>query len=264
MYFRLLSLLLLCCFWTENVLAACAPVRFAYVDKHYPPYWLGNGAEVPEHPGAGAELVRMFAASAQCKASLVRLPTLRIPAELAVGAVDFAPVGLVSLDLPGIVFPHDKNARLDMDRSLPMLLVVFVRADDGLAHDLNPGSYFHDHLLAIAFGSGYLARLRQSGVKVDNGAPGLEQNIEKLKLHRVDGVAVTVLAPGDMDNYVAANYGADIIRLELPLYSDHVWLAASQQYYDQHPARVEAMWTWLASKGKTELAKLLKKYGGEP
>lgn len=264
MVHRLLPILLLYCFAAENALAACAPVRAAYTDMHRPPYWFGNGAEVPGQPGAGAELLRSFAASEGCATSFRRLPTLRIPAELAAGEVDFAPVGLASEHVAGIVLPHDKNGRLDMDRALPMMLVVFVRAGEGPTRDLDPAAYFQHHLLGIAFGSSYLGRLRQAGVKVDSGASSMEMNMQKLQLHRIDGVAVTLMSPGDMDKYMATRFGAGIIRLEQPLYADRVWLAASQQYYDRHTARVEAMWNWLGTKGKTELARLLKKYGGEP
>lgn len=263
MYFRLLCFLLLCCSLNAQVLAACAPVRLAYVNMDYPPYWLGNGDVVPERPGVGVEVAQAFAASAGCGVSFRRLPTLRIPAALAAGAIDFAPVGLASQYVPGIAFPHDKNGQLDLDRAIPMMLVVFMRVGDGLARDLDPAAYFQHHLLGIALGSNYLARLKQAGIKVDSGGTSVEMNIEKLKLHRVDGVAVTLLSPADMDKYMAA-LGPDIIRLEQPLYVDRVWLAASQPYYDEHAARVEAMWTWLGTKGKTELARLLKKYDAQP
>jgi hypothetical protein len=263
MYCRLLCFLLLCCSLNGEALAACAPVRFAYVDKDHPPYWLGDGDVVPERPGVGAEVAQAFAASAGCGVSFRRLPTLRIPAALAAGAVDFAPVGLASQNVHGIAFPRDKNGQLDPDRAIPMMLVVFVRAGDGLARDLDPAAYFQHHLLGIALGSNYLTRLKQAGLKVDSGGTSVEMNIEKLKLHRVDGVAVTLLSPGDMDKYMAA-LSPDIMRLDQPLYADRVWLAASQSYYDEHAARVEAMWTWLGKQGKSELARLLKKYDAQP
>lgn len=245
---------------TTGANAACAPLRIAYPDQHYPPYWLGNGDQVAEPPGAGAELLRKFGASAGCPVTLKRLPNARIQPALMEGQVEFAPQGATSANQPEIVFPRDKAGQLDLERSLPQLLVIFVRAADGPGRDADPAPYFRDHVLASVLSSAYLPRMRRDGLRVDSGANNVTSNFEKLRLHRVDGVAVSMISAGDMDSFVAARYGTALVRLNQPLYSDHVWLAANATYYAAHPVQVETMWTWLAGPGKLQFARVLRKY----
>jgi hypothetical protein len=243
--------------------AACAPIQVGYVDQHRPPYWLGVGTTVPALPGASVELIRQFTASGGCPAALVRMPVLRIKPAVAAGEIDFAPMNATANGTPGIVFPRDKHHHLDVARSIPMVIVVFVRASDGLSRTLHPIEYFHGRTLGTNLGASFAERLRRSGFGVDSGAVDVASNFEKLKIHRFDGFAVSLISPGDMDSFVAQKYGGEIVRLPEPLFSDNVWLAANQNYYNRHPRQVEVMWNWLGSTGKKEFAKLLAKYDGE-
>jgi hypothetical protein len=249
--------------FSSNATAGCTPIRVGYLNQHRPPYWLGGGTVVPEVPGASVELIRQFTASAGCPAALVRMPVLRIKPSVAAGDLDFAPMDATANGTPGIVFPRDKNRRLDVARSIPMVIVVFVRASDGLSRDVRPFDYFQGRTLGTTLGSSYAERMRRSGFGVDSGALDVAGNFEKLKVRRFDGFAVSLISPGDMDSFVAEKYGGDIVRLPTPLFSDNIWLAASQHYYNRHPRRVEAMWDWLGSAGKKEFSKLLAKYYGE-
>lgn len=260
--FQIALLSLVLC--TSGARAGCAPLRIAYPDQHFPPYWLGNGDQVPEPPGAGAELLRLFGASAGCHVTLKRLPNARILPALMEGQVEFAPQGAMTANQSEIAFPRDKGGQLDVERSLPQLLVIFVRAADGPARDADPAPYFRDHVLASVLSSAYLPRLRHDGLRVDSGANNVISNFEKLRLHRVDGVAVSMISAGDMDSFVTAHYGRSLVRLNQPLYSDHVWLAVHAPYYAAHPVQVETMWTWLAGPGKLQFARLLKRYADHP
>lgn len=246
--------------FSANAIAQCAPIQVGYLDQHRPPYWLGVGTSVPELPGAGAEFIRQFTASGGCAAALVRMPVLRIKPAVAAGDIDFGPMQATAQGTPGIVFPLDKHRRLDLARSVPMAIVVFVRASDGLSRDVRPFQYFQGRTLGTTLGSAYAGKLRESGFLVDSGAVDVASNFEKLKLHRFDGFAVSLISPGDMDSFVAQKYGGEIVRLPEPLLSDHIWIAASESYYKRHPRRVEAMWDWVGSSGKKEFSKLLEKY----
>jgi hypothetical protein len=259
---HLIALISLCLF-AADASAGCAPLRIAYSDQSHPPYWLGNGEQVPEPPGASVELLRKFGASAGCPVTLKRLPIARITPALADGQVDFAPQGATAAAQSGIAFPRDKAGQLDLERSMPQLLVIFVRAADGPGRDAEPAPYFRDHVLANVLGSAYLPRMRRDGLRVDSGATNVTSNLEKLRLHRVDGVAVPMISAGDMDAFVAARYGKAFVRLEQPLYSDHAWLAANAQYYAAHQVQVETMWTWLGGPGKLQFARFLKKYADQ-
>lgn len=240
--------------------AACEPVRIGYLDQERPPYWLGTGTEIPARPGASAELVRRFAASAGCQADLKRLPVMRIRPALIAGEIAFAPMDSSAADSAGIVFPLDKNHRPDVTRALALNIVVFVRSADRIAPATDPAGYFQHRPLGITLGSSYQARLLGLGLKVDSGAVDIARNFEKLKLNRIDGFAVSVTSPNDMDAYVAQKYKGAIVRLSQPIFSDHVWLATSTGYYAAHAAQVEKMWTWLGSAGAREFSALLKEY----
>jgi len=243
--------------------AACSPIRIGYLDQHRPPYWLGQGPDIPARPGASVELVRRFAASAGCPAELKRLPVLRIRPALIAGEIDFAPTDASAENVPGIAFPRDKNNKLDVERSSPLTIVAFVRAADHLAPDTDPFRHFQGRLVGTTLGSAYGQRLSQAGMQVDAGATNVARNFEKLRQHRIDGFVVSLVSAGDMDAYVAARFHGEIVRLPQPLYADHIWLAANQAYYDLHRAQVEAMWTWLGGPGKKEFAALLDKYAGQ-
>jgi len=252
----LLSLAVSC----GNSQAKCDSIQIGYLDQDRPPYWLGRGSDVPEPPGASVELVRRFAASAGCKAALKRMPVLRLRPSLQAGEIDFAPMDASGDNLPGVVFPRDRANRLDTERAVPSLVVVFVRAGDNPPRDTNPSRYLQGKLVGVTLGSPYIPRLTQSGLTLDSGATDVARNLDKLRLRRIDAFAVSVVSATDMDGYVAEKFGTELVRMAQPLYADHIWLVASQSYYDSHRTQVEAMWNWLGASGRKEFATLLDKY----
>lgn len=239
---------------------ACAPLRFGIPDQHRPPYWMGDGSAIANPPGASVELLRQFASSAGCPPVLKRMPVLRIVPALSSGQIDFAPMDIRAENDPGIVFPRDKDGHLDRARAISMVVVVFVRKGDALGRDLDTRKYFQHRQLGATLGSSYIKRLKQEGFEIDSGAIDVARNFDKLKLRRIDGFAVSLISAGDMDAYVRAHHGDAIMRLEQPLFADYVWIAASRDYYAQHPERVQAMWSWLDTSGKAQFSRLLKKY----
>lgn len=243
--------------------AACSPVKFGYPDQNRPPYWMGQGQEVPSRPGVSVELVRRVAASAGCPVDFKRLPVLRILPAVASGEIDFASVDASAAGTSGIVFPLDKNKQPDIERAAPMTIVAFVRAEDHVARDADPVSYFKGKTVGATLGAPYAQRLRQAGMEVDTGATNVARNFEKLRRGRIDGFVVSLVSASDMDSYVAEQYGDAFVRLPQAVFTDHIWLAANQQYYDSHRSQVEAMWAWLGASGKKEFAALLEKYAGK-
>ena len=61
---------------TAAASVVCIPLRIGYIDQHRPPYWMGEGEQVPEPPGAAVDLMRDAARAAGfgCAPTLVRLP----------------------------------------------------------------------------------------------------------------------------------------------------------------------------------------------
>ena len=241
---------------------ACQPLRYGYTDKAVPPYYTGTGPEAPEPPGALAELAREAAASAHCPVRMVRLPPARLHKGLDEGIIDamslFDPQ--VVGELPNVVYPRDKQGRLDAARAMPLYVVVFVRARDYLPLDGDTAATMRGRVIGVSQGAPHIKYLRSAGVEVDAGASNPDLNFEKLKLGRIDGFAISLSMPEDMDAPVAARYGKEFVRLRKPLLVISSWLALNRGYYENNREASEAIWNWYGSHGRARLETLLKKY----
>lgn len=245
---------------------ACQPIRFGYTDQALPPYYMGSGGQAPvQHPGAALELVREIAASVGCDVVAVRLPAARLHGSLQSGQIDVAAVSSAVVGLPNFTMdrlagPLDAHGQFDPSRGLQLLTVVFVRARDAVARDTDPTAYFRTRRLGVYHGAGIADALRQSGYEVDDGAVDSARNFDKLLLKRIDGYALSLTAPDDMDADVAARYGGNVVRLDQPIRTARIVLVFNQDYYERNRARAEAMWDWMGSHGKIHMARLLKNY----
>lgn len=224
----------------------CTPLRVGYMDQNRPPYWMGEGEQVPEPPGAAVDLIRnaVLGAGFNCLPTLVRLPVARLRVALEAGDIDMTPLGEQPSYAPTIALPRDKDGNVDRNRALHNTLVVLVRAGDKLPANTNPADYFRDKVLGTSQGGSFNARLRESGLKLDDGARDLERNIEKLKLGRVDGVVVNLVKPEHLAASLKRYHGA-VVQLPQPLINTRLWLAFNATYYRAHPEQVEALWSWL-------------------
>lgn len=254
----ILSLLL-----AGHAAASCPPLRYGYTDKAVPPYYVGAGPKAPEPPGALAELAREATASARCPTEFVRMPPARLQKSLDEGVIDamslFAPE--VVGEMPNVVYPRDKQGNLDMARALPLYAVVFVRARDGISLDAEPGQVLRGKVIGVSQGAPHIKYLRKVGVEVDAGAANPDRNFEKLKLGRIDGFAISLSTPEDMDASVAKRYGKQFVRLRKPILVINSWLALNRSYYENNRAASEAIWDWYGAHSRTRLIALLKKYG---
>lgn len=259
---RFWSLFFLSIWLAGQAAAGCPPLRYGYTDKAVPPYYLGTGPTAPEPPGALAELAREAAASAHCPAQWVRMPPARLHQSLNEGVIDamslFAPE--VVGELPNVIYPRDKHGNLDAARALPLYTVVFVRARDGLPIDGDPAQTLRGRVIGVSQGAPHIKYLQRAGVKVDAGAANPDRNFEKLKLGRIDGFAISLSMPDDMDAPVAARYGKQFVRLRKPLLTINSWLALNRSYYESNRDASEAIWNWYGLHGRSRLGTLLKQY----
>jgi hypothetical protein len=240
--------------------ASCPPVRIGYIDQDRPPYWLGSGTAIPRQPGVGVDYLRAAAAAVMpCPVQLVRLPTARLRMALLAGEVDYLPVEERTELPPDIVLPRERSGAPDRSRAVHTSIIVLVRSADALPADTVTPRYFQDRVLGVTLGAPYADALREAGIRVDDGARDVDRNIAKLKLGRIDGVALSVGAPADMDPVIAERYGKEVARLRMPLFSSNIWLATNPAYYAAHRDQVEAVWTWMATH-QHELAGMLAKY----
>lgn len=240
--------------------AECTPLRLGYVDQHRPPYYLGSGNTEAAPAGASVDLMREVAAVAGCKVTTVRLPSARLRGALRAGTIDAMAMEAVESDKDLYALPLDAAGNLDVGKALRVHTVVFVRASDTALRNADPAREFGKRWLGSNYAAPLVAPLRRLGFRVDDGALDTERNLEKLMRNRIDGYAISVAAPADMDNWVAAKYGNAIVRLERPVQINNVWLAVSKDYHARNPAQVAAMWNWIAEHGRQRFAKIVRKY----
>jgi hypothetical protein len=243
---------------------ACTPVRLGYVNQHRPPYFLGASSVESRAPGATVDLLRAMASAAGCDLVSVRLPPLRLRQALVDDGIDAMLMDAVDSDVAEFALPQGANGKLDADRAVRMYTVVFVRADDKLAPDTDPRSYFATHRLGTNNGATLAVQLRAQGFTVDDGAHDSPRNLEKLARGRIDGYAATMVSPGRMDAVVSAKFGKQLVRLDTPLRTHHFWLAFSKPYYQHNRTQVHAMWDWLGAHGNARFAELVEQYDRAP
>lgn len=240
--------------------AECTPLRLGYVDQHRPPYYLGSGTAEAAPAGASVDLVREVAAIAGCKVITIRLPPARLRTALKAGTIDAMSMEATESDKDLYALPLDAAGNLDLSKALRVHTVVFVRAGDTALRNIDPAREFGHRWLGSNHAAPLVASLRRLGFRIDDGALDTERNLKKLMRSRIDGYAISVVAPGDMDNWVAAKYGKEIVRLERPLQTNNTWLAISKDYQARNPAQVTAMWDWIAKNGRQRFAAIVRKY----
>ncbi|MYN05355.1 transporter substrate-binding domain-containing protein [Pseudoduganella sp. DS3] len=244
----------------SHALAACGAFRFAYPDQHRPPYWLGNGAEVANPPGATVELVREFAASAGCAVNFVRLPVMRLRSAVSSGSADFTTVDISADGQAGMVLPRDAQGKPDTKRAATLFVAAFVRIKDGYTRATDPLQMMRGQRVGILHGSTYGPILEQAGAVIDHGAITVPSSFEKLRLGRIDAFVVPLVTASDLDNFVATRFKGEIIRLDKPIVKSYIWFATNRRYYEAHRSEVEAMWNWLGGDGNKRFNQLLRKY----
>lgn len=245
---------------TPQAWGACAPMHVAYVNQHRPPYYMGNGGDVPEPPGASVELLREIAASSDCPLTISRMPLRRLRNALAAGAFDAMPMEVLGGEEKQYALPLDQNGKPDRARALRIVTVVYVRAADKLPRDTSPAEYFRTHKLGASLGSPHAAGARAAGLDIDDGAVNMQRNLEKLRMRRVDGVLASVVEANDLDKILAERYGGEIVRLDIPMSENAVWLAFNKAWYEANRTQAEAMWQWVAANGQARMRRLARKY----
>lgn len=237
---------------------ACT-LRVGYTSQNAPPYYLGTET-VPKAPGASVDLLREMAVAAGCAIELTRLPTARLLPTLNAGQIDAVALTTPPADLPQVVYPVDRRGKPDPRRGVPQFIMVYVRAGDRALASKDADAFLRGRRVGVTHGVSYAAELRAAGMQIDDGAANSRRNFDKLQLDRVDAVAVSLNAPGDLDELLTREYGGKLARLERPFRTRTLWLMVNKTYYGKHRAKIDGMWDWLGQNGDKRLPVLLKKY----
>jgi ABC-type amino acid transport substrate-binding protein len=237
---------------------ACT-LRLGYTNQNAPPYYAGADT-VAKAPGAIVELMQEMAASRGCKLELQRLPTARLMWALSSGQIDALAMTTPPEDMAHIALPLDSRGKPDTSRGLPQFTMIYVRTGDRAAASQNTIAFLRGRRVGVTHGVSFADDLRDAGMLVDDGAANARRNFDKLRLNRVDAVAVSLNAPGDMDDMLDREFGGQLVRLERPFRTRALWLMVNRTYYGANKAAVESMWSWLGDSGGKRLPTLLKKY----
>lgn len=239
--------------------AQACTLRLGYTSQNAPPYYVGADT-VAKAPGAIVELLQEMAASRSCTVAPQRLPTARLLWALNTGQIDAVVMTTPPADMAQVVLPLDSRGKPDASRGLPQFTMIYVRAGDRELASQNSAAFLRGRRVGVTHGVSFAEELREAGMQVDDGAANARRNFDKLKLNRVDAVAVSLNTPADMDDMLAREYGGQLVRLERPFRTRSLWLMVNRTYYNAHKPAVEGMWTWLGDSGGKRLPALLKKY----
>ena len=239
--------------------ADACPLRLGYTSQNAPPYYAGADT-VAKAPGAIVELLQEMAATRGCTVEPQRLPTARLLWALNSGQIDALAMTTPPADTAQIALPLDSRGKPDTSRGLPQFTMIYVRAGDRAEANRNSAAFLRGRRVGVTHGVSFADDLREAGMQIDDGAANARRNFDKLKLNRIDAVAVSLNAPGDMDDMLAREYGGQLVRLERPFRTHALWLMVNRSYYNTHKPAVEGMWSWLGDSGNKRLPALLKKY----
>ena len=164
--------------------AQACPISVVYSDQASPPYYLGNGEAIPEHPGVAVELLNLAAAKMGCPIQWKRLPNRRAMRALERGDVDA--MLLLSYSPERAVYAVYPMAGSAPDAALSLATLsysVYVKNDAALAWD---GKQFHPAPALIGINSGYsgVEELHKLQLDVEE-TPSTTNNLNKLLMGRI-------------------------------------------------------------------------------
>ncbi|SFV10582.1 substrate-binding periplasmic protein [Pseudoduganella namucuonensis] len=211
-----------------------ARFRLCAIDVDYPPYARIDGTGhlqyllVQAARNLGLEVERRVA------------PRRRCVEELRAGVVD-GMVGAYSAERAEYgVFPGVEGD-VDERKALATPRYFLYRRKGGVAEwDGQRFARLGEGRLGVE--SGFvliIERLRQAGVRYDDGAKTLELNLDKLVNGRLDGV---IGMEAEADKLVAARYAGKIERAGKPFEQTPLYLMVSRQFHALYPRFTERYW----------------------
>lgn len=238
------------------LMAQACPLRVVYSDQASPPYYLGNGEAIPEHPGVAVELLNLAAAKIGCSIQWKRLPGRRAMRALERGDVDAMLLLSYSPQRAAFAVYPMVGSEPDAAFSLATLSYsVYVKSDAAPGWD---GKQFRPVPALLGVNSGYsvVEELHKLRLNVEE-APSTSNNLNKLLMGRItayvgqDFQADSVIENGHLEN---------VKKLPTPFSSKDYYLPFSKQFFSASPGPAMQLWKQIAEVRKTHGKGLAKKY----
>jgi polar amino acid transport system substrate-binding protein len=224
-------------------MALAEPIRICISDTPYPPFMF------PDREGAIQWLLKHAALRAQLDVEFHAIPIKRCLAEMASGKMAARMAGNTPLTRASLKFPG-KGKEPDPERALGAAREMVFRAKDSKL-DWDGHQFLHlNGTVLMQPGFAFTeSLLRPMHVVIDDGGKTLEVNIGKLMAGR--GAAVIgyeFYAP-----FVLARpeFNGKVEMLPIPVHEATYYLAFAPDYYRQHAAEVERLWTAAAEVRRT-------------
>ena len=236
--------------------AQACPLRVVYSDQASPPYYLGNGDAIPEHPGVAVELLNLAAAKIGCPIQWKRLPNRRAQRELENGSVDAMLLLSYSPQRAAYAVYPMVGATPDPVLSLATLTYsVYVKNGSALSWD---SKQFSPTPAVVGVNSGYsvadeLGKLR---LNVEE-TPSTTSNLIKLLMGRISAY---VGQDFQADWVIEDAHFANLQKLPTPFSSKDYYLPFSKQFFYTSPGPAMQLWKQIAEVRKIHGRALAKKY----
>lgn len=211
-------------------------LRLCTLDHPFPPHTMPDGS------GQAQRLLRLAAKEQGIVIENSVAPRLRCINMLKSGEVD----AVLSAYLPERrdygVFPM-AGATPDEARAVSVVRFAIYRAAGGTVRwDGAAFGGLDQRPVGIQVGLAVSQRLRQTGVKVDEGAKTIEQNLEKLARGRVQAV---VALEGEAQPVIEQKYAGGIEALPKAFATTPIYLHVGPAYYASNREAVEKLWSSL-------------------
>lgn len=213
--------------------ARALTLRLCTLDHPFPPHTMPDGS------GAAQKLLRQAARQEGIAIDNIFAPRLRCIAMLKDGHVDAILSAFLPERLSYGAFPM-AGAVADESRSLSEVRFVVYRQKGGTVQwDGAAFSGLDQRPIGIQVGLAVAQRLRQTGVKVDEGAKTIEQNLEKLVWGRVQAM---VALEGEAQPMIDRSYAGRIEVLPTPFDATPIYLHVHPAVYAANQAAIEKLW----------------------
>lgn len=211
-------------------------LRLCTLDHPFPPHTMPDGS------GQAQVLLRQAAEMESIEIENIVAPRLRCINMLKAGQID----AVLSAFLPERMdygkFPMT-GSMPDASRAVSVVRFVIYR-NTGSAVQWNGIAFtgLDQRPIGIQVGLAVSQRLRQSGVKVDEGAKTIEQNLEKLARGRVQAI---VALESEAQPLVNQHFAGSIEALPVAFDSTPIYLHVQPAYYARNREAVEKLWMTL-------------------
>ncbi|WP_445767573.1 amino acid ABC transporter [Rheinheimera sp.] len=220
----------------QQVNVAPITLRFCYEDKQLLPYYAGDGAVVPEQPGATIEHLRRATAQVGIELELIRLPWLRCLQQLEDNSIDALVAAFDTTREHYTVYPKQPDGTPDTAKAINQLsLCLAYRYDNPLIKKLQ-----QQHAITLSRPLGYRPiPFPPQTTLVAAHSP--EHALDLVISGRVD--ATTVLC--ELNGIRAKEQHLEqlpVLLLYPALYKSDGYLMLSNGFYQRDPELAERLW----------------------